>query len=357
MTALNLQYDWVSAQELQDAIKIEEQGFPPDEAASYEAFCYRQAQAPDLFLGAYLPKSSNERELIGYICSTLAPTTSYTHESISTHVPGASSVCLHSICVRPDHQRQGVALALLNEYATRLETARREHSAPYDRILLIAHEELCGLYEKAGFEKLGPSPVVHGSRPWFDLRRLLQNTSDLPPSEIAPPAQQLPPGIWEALQRSSTSRNRPVPKSLNSFAGGLPDVLQADPSRPGLSSNKFDLLCPHPECGSIILKSGVGKWVERASVQMEPADHPVSTLLSTLPPPPETTQWWLVTPTPMAFENIGFTRPAKSLPLSDNGKALKLLACAECDLGPLGWSEEGGSEFWLACARVGYRAT
>ena len=36
------------------------------------------------------------------------------------------------------------------------------------------------------------------------------------------------------------------------------------------------------------------------------------------------------------------------------GKQLKLLACAECDLGPLGWSEESGSEFWLACARVGY---
>lgn len=23
--------------------------------------------------------------------------------------------------------------------------------------------------------------------------------------------------------------------------------------------------------------------------------------------------WWLVTPTPMAFENIGFTRPVESL--------------------------------------------
>jgi hypothetical protein len=36
-------------------------------------------------------------------------------------------------------------------------------------------------------------------------------------------------------------------------------------------------------------------------------------------------------------------------------KKLRLLACAECDLGPLGWNEEGGTEFWLACARVGYR--
>ena len=41
---------------------------------------------------------------------------------------------------------------------------------------------------------------------------------------------------------------------------------------------------------------------------------------------------------------------------NDSGPRLKLLACAECDLGPLGWCEEGGKEFWLACPRVGYLA-
>jgi hypothetical protein len=28
-----------------------------------------------------------------------------------------------------------------------------------------------------------------------------------------------------------------------------------------------------------------------------------------LPTTPATTQWWLITPSPMAFENIGFSRP------------------------------------------------
>lgn len=36
---------------------------------------------------------------------------------------------------------------------------------------------------------------------------------------------------------------------------------------------------------------------------------------------------------------------------------MKLLLCAECDLGPVGWCEEGGSEFYLACNRVGYCLT
>ena len=74
----------------------------------------------------------------------------------------------------------------------------------------------------------------------------------------------------------------------------------------------------------------------------------------------------------MTFENIGFSRPVHSAgmaPLSGfyiyiqmsyvllhtaPGKTFKLLSCAECDLGPLGWTE-GEPEFWLACGRVGYR--
>lgn len=33
--------------------------------------------------------------------------------------------------------------------------------------------------------------------------------------------------------------------------------------------------------------------------------HP---LLAELPGPPATTQWWLVRPSPMSFENIGFSK-------------------------------------------------
>ncbi|KAF9000927.1 Mss4-like protein [Hymenopellis radicata] len=72
----------------------------------------------------------------------------------------------------------------------------------------------------------------------------------------------------------------------------------------------------------------------------------------------ESTSWWLIEPSPMEFENIGFSRAVEALPLSPEGttrKKLKLLICAECDLGPFGWCEEGGQKFWLACSRVGYK--
>ncbi|KAJ7651995.1 hypothetical protein DFH06DRAFT_1206499 [Mycena polygramma] len=83
---------------------------------------------------------------------------------------------------------------------------------------------------------------------------------------------------------------------------------------------------------------------------MEPADR-TPTLLPAMPEPPALVNWWLVAPSPMEFENIGFSKP-----LSGANAQMKLLVCAECDLGPVGWSEVGGTEFWLACSRVGYRA-
>ncbi|GBE84288.1 acyl-CoA N-acyltransferase [Sparassis latifolia] len=326
-------YDPVNERELEDAYAIEALGYPEDEAATLETFRYRQAQAPDLFLGAYLSKEGG-RTLIGYVCSTLSPSTSLTHDSMSTHVPGAASVCLHSVCVRPGHRRKGIALGLLKEY-----TARLACTPGYERVLLIAHEELLGLYEQAGFQLVGRSAVVHGSRPWFEMQTLL---TPAPPQE---PQQVIPVGLWEALQSSST-RARLRARLLTAFPGGVQDVADA-------SENKFDLLCPREGCGSVILKSGVASLVERESLRLEPPENPPHSALPPLAAPPNLMHWWRVTPNAMAFENIGFSRAVKSD--TSTNKRLKLLLCAECDLGPLGWCEEGSSEFWLACNRVGYR--
>ncbi|GJE98228.1 acyl-CoA N-acyltransferase [Phanerochaete sordida] len=345
--SLQIVFDLVKASEIPDAHRIETACFPPDEAATLEKFLYRQAQAPDLFLGAY-DISDNKRVMVGYICSTLSSSPTLTHESMDEHEPSGSSVCIHAVCVSPSHRHKGIALGLLREYISRLERAARD-GGHYERILLIAHEDLRGLYEKAGFEWLGKSAVVHGALPWYEMRRVLP-----PPAASQPPQQQqqqqaVPAGLWEALQRSST-RQPPAAQLLAAYPGGIDDVVEQASSSSALA-NKVDLLCPRPGCGSIILKNGVATLVERESVQLEPAAAQGG--LEPLPAPPATLRWWRVTPNAMAFENIGFS---KTVLRETDGKRLKLLSCAECDLGPLGWCEEGGSEFWLASTRVAYRA-
>lgn len=69
-------------------------------------------------------------------------------------------------------------------------------------------------------------------------------------------------------------------------------------------------------------------------------------------------------PDPYAFDNVGFSRPdvnsnltlPADLPGNDGSgdKKIKWLICAECDLGPIGWSYEGGKEAWVALDRVRY---
>ncbi|EMD31728.1 hypothetical protein CERSUDRAFT_119589 [Gelatoporia subvermispora B] len=60
--------------------------------------------------------------------------------------------------------------------------------AGYERIFLIAYKKLRRLYEKAGFERVGLSPLAHVSRPWTQMRRTLASQSLAPPPPAAAPA-------------------------------------------------------------------------------------------------------------------------------------------------------------------------
>jgi len=95
------------------------------------------------------------------------------------HVPGSTSVCIHSVCISPQHRRKRVGLHLLQEYILRLEASTRDNeSQAYERVLLITHKNLRDFYERAGFEWLGESSVVHGSKPWFEMRKEFGQTPD-----------------------------------------------------------------------------------------------------------------------------------------------------------------------------------
>ncbi|KAJ2918106.1 hypothetical protein MD484_g2284, partial [Candolleomyces efflorescens] len=221
---------------------------------------FRQTNAGDLFLGAYLPPQNDTSppQLIGYVCSTLSPEEKLTHESMSNHVAGSSSVCIHSVCVAKSQRRKGIALQLLKEYITRLSTTSARGS-PYKRVLLIAHEELRPLYEKAGFTWLGKSDVTHGSRPWYEMRL------DLNGKDAAP---QIPPDVLQNLLKPSSEKHNPT--LVSDCHHGIEDLIMSDSE--GTAVNKYDLLCPRG-CRSVILKKGVAQWTERTSVMREAAIH------------------------------------------------------------------------------------
>ena len=166
---------------------------------------------------------------------------------MTTHDPEGKTVCIHSVCVDPIHQRQKVGSALLEEYI------KQWTNGPYDGISLIAHEELAGFYVAAGFKLIGKSGVVHGSKQWFELRYPLH-------SKIPDAATQR--RILEVLQEQTkhSEADRPDKKLLSSFPGGPSELADEQ----GL--NKLRLYCPRVVCKSVILLVRTTKLAERPSV-------------------------------------------------------------------------------------------
>ncbi|BGO95019.1 hypothetical protein NBRC10512_006517 [Rhodotorula toruloides] len=318
-----LEYALVQADDIPRTYEIERAGFPEDEAASLDSLRYRQENAGQLFLGAYTP---SPRQLVGYICSTLTTSPTLTHDSMSTHEANGSYVAIHSVCVDKAQRGKGVASGLLKEYLKRLEGTERIKGAR-----LIAHEELIPLYERAGFALVGKSDVTHGARPWFEMKA---DFADRPATA----------GVAESEEDEGEVRSPGRP--MRWFKGGMDELVD---QATGL--NKADLFCPRADCRCFLLRRGTGKWVQGHATDFElPAlPHPVSS-----PTPPSSSSsrgYWSVS-SPLAFENIGFSRnaapPSSSTSSTSSAPAtIKYLTCADCDHGPLGWHDTEGRDLGM----------
>lgn len=94
-------------------------------------------------------------------------------------------------------------------------------------VRLITHEGLRGLYESVGFAWGGESEVVHGGEKWFEMSVDFDEVEEV---SVRNPGKQ-----WRGLEGMKDE-------------GGM---------------NAGDLYCPRGECRCLLLKAGVGKWVER----------------------------------------------------------------------------------------------
>lgn len=306
---------------------IHRTAFPPSEAATLDKLRYRQENAPELFLGAFTWLPPTPRRLVGYICSTASAEKTLTHNAMSQHDEEGKTVCIHSVVVHSTLQGRGLAVDMLKVYLERL----REKS--YDRVNLIAHENLIGLYQRAGFELTGRSEVEHGPEPWFEL------TTGL---------------------REAGKRNPGVP--FTAYAS-RPGVLVAE------ARSAADFYCPRRQCRSLILRRGSTAWSDGVDISPVRCSC-VSVLLVILtwaqlldpqaaptPAPPDFPPadgtstsapcWRVLPPSPMTFENISVSKAVPGAP------GRKYLGCADCDCGPLGWLD--ADEAVLDARRLRYR--
>lgn len=157
---MELDYRQVTQAELVVVHKLESESYPEDEAASLEMFVYRWTEAPGLTLACF-----HRDEMMGFVCGTRYNRDSITHESMNKHIPSGKSVCIHSVVVKSEHRRKGIALRLLNKYTQTVASGQEDVT----QILLICKSSLIPLYTRAGFTLRGKSDVVHGKDPWYEL--------------------------------------------------------------------------------------------------------------------------------------------------------------------------------------------
>lgn len=241
----SLSFRRLAPSELVAVHALEIDGFPTDEAASLSSLQQRLSLAPQLFIGAFvspslavmeqeeLPADSSSsggrEELIGYVCSTLTPSSTLTHASMKTHVPESAYVAIHSVCVAAAHRRQAVAGRMLEHYLMELRGMQGVKGAR-----LITHDELVPLYTSAGFLLIGESDVVHGARKWHEMAIDFEEMRE----KAVPAVEVRSPGVL-----------------FDSFENGMRQLVDGE----GL--NSVDLYCPRGECRCLLLRKGAANWV------------------------------------------------------------------------------------------------
>ncbi|KAL5521086.1 hypothetical protein ACEPAG_9008 [Sanghuangporus baumii] len=306
-------FDLVQAEEVPAVFDLETKGFAADEVTSIEQFIMRQELAPSLFLGAFMPSSTSKsrRILIGFACATRSLSPIFTTESMKTHDPEGSSVCIQNVVVSTAYQRRGIALALVEQII-----AEVRNDGLTKRLLLICRDNARAVYEKAGFEYVGVSPVVLGARPWDEMRLVLKEpacSSSVGLQTVNGNAKLLshesestpqPSSHLDIVQQSNGIITRSSSCLLSSFARGLSEITT---DTEGVKSNKYDILCPRTGCDCIILKSSAGHLIEKYIPELDIVEQSPSSPLASLPPLGTKVPCWLVHSSPMAFESIGFS--------------------------------------------------
>ena len=150
----------VGEDEVEAVMVLEEEAFPPDEAASAERMAMRLQEANPFFLGRYEEGST----LVGYVCGTLTAHDRLDEESMASHDPQGAVLCIHSVVVAPTRRGCGVAKDMMRAYCNYI----KDQHPSVKRIQLLAKEGLGPkLYGAVGFTNLGPSGVEHGEDVWY----------------------------------------------------------------------------------------------------------------------------------------------------------------------------------------------
>lgn len=152
-----------SMDDLAVVTEIEAVCFPKEQAASKESLKRRLELFGPSFMVA---EEETSGDVVGFINGTVSnePVISDEMYEHITYDARADYQMIFGLDVRPDHQGQGIAKALM-EAMIRLawDEGRRG-------LVLTCREHLVEFYEQFGYVNEGVSKSVHGGVVWYDMR-------------------------------------------------------------------------------------------------------------------------------------------------------------------------------------------
>ena len=132
---------------------IENECFPPDEAASSETVLFRLQNASEYFRVAKV--SGN---IIAFINGTSTTLGHIRPDDMKGHQSEGAFLVIHSVSVSPAFQRRGIARALLTDYLYYIA----DKCPIIKEVLLLSKASLLGFYSSCGFDRVRVSEVSHG---------------------------------------------------------------------------------------------------------------------------------------------------------------------------------------------------
>ena len=158
-----LEFRSILPEETEEAARLEQICFPPNEACTPEQMRDRISRAPELFLVAV------DREtgvMAGFLNGLSTEEEVFRDEfflDAGLYRPEGKNVMLLGLDVAPEYRRLGLATELVRRFAEREKKKGRK------RLVLTCLDFRVPMYEKMGFRDLGLSASTWGGEAWHEM--------------------------------------------------------------------------------------------------------------------------------------------------------------------------------------------
>ena len=161
------EFRYIRPEEADQAARIEQVCFPPNEACTEKMMKDRAAAVPELFLVAV---DRQNGQLGGFLCGLATDESRFRDEFFydnTLYRPQGKNVILLGLDVLPEYRGQGLARELMHVYLQREKERGRKMA------VLTCLADKIPMYEKMGFISHGLSKSTWGGVPWYEMSCVL----------------------------------------------------------------------------------------------------------------------------------------------------------------------------------------